>query len=167
MGTVWLWFEGAAPYLLLFYTVVKALYELIKHWDKYRDWRNKRIKRKEMLDSIITNGPHIVCSKQLQDKHNNHFEELTEELSWLNDKFDNVEQKLDDKMSGLKETLDITISHNKRQDRKIEYSNMESKVIIESLIAIMDGLIQGGANGEVREAKSRLKKHLIDVSRNV
>ena len=38
----------------------------------------------------------------------------------------------------------------------------DNKVIISTLFAVLDGLVQMGANGIVNETREKLRKHLID-----
>lgn len=159
MAAIWSWFEAAAPRLLLIGSVVGAAYALISHTAKFRLWLKKRRERKNMLDSLIANGSHLMCSQQLRKEHDAQFATIGERL-------DIIDQKIEE----TQDTCQITKGHNARQDEEIsQIARVLDNTSFGVYALIEDAVVTQGKNGNLRKAYTRfndeMRHEALDIGR--
>lgn len=154
MSHLWTWFDQASSHILLAVAVIGAIYTLITHWSKYRLWSKRRIERKNMLDSLIDNGHHLICSQQLQVEHNQMFEDIHKSIN-----------DLSDKVIATNSVCEITKGHNLRQDAEIEQIASNIDIVAFGVYALIDdAVVNQGKNGNLRAAFNHFNEKMMAAS---
>lgn len=76
-------------------------------------------------------------------------------IKWWKSNVTNKFQKID-------ERLDFLEDKKEKYEKIAQESKEERIILLEGLLACLDGLKQGGANGRVTEAIQRINNYLID-----
>ena len=120
--------------LIALAVVIYKCYPTVKKWfEAARKAENKR----EDIDELL-------------DKHNKELEELKQEIQKIN-------KKLSNDQSEISKIEDITV----KQQQYIEDSMEERELIIRSLLGVVQGLQEVGANGPTKKAEKEIQDYLV------
>lgn len=159
MTVVMDWLNQAAAPILLAAAILGAIYGVISHMGTFKAWIKRRGERKRMLDSLITNGHHLMCSRDLQERHSARFDDLDH-------KFD----ALTDTVKATQSTCEVTKQHNKRQDDEIgQIARVVSTTSFGVYALIEDAVVNQKKNGNLKAAYTRfnneMRNEAIDLGR--
>lgn len=120
--------------LLAVIVIIYKCYPKIKSWfETARKAENKR----EDIDELL-------------EKHNKELEELKQEIQKIN-------KKLSNNQSEISKIEEITM----KQQQYIEDSMEERELIIRSLLGVVQGLQEVGANGPTKKAEKEIQDYLV------
>ena len=120
--------------LLAVIVIIYKCYPKIKSWfETARKAENKR----EDIDELL-------------ETHNKELEELKQEIQKIN-------KKLSNDQSEISKIEEITI----KQQQYIEDSMEERELIIRSLLGVVQGLQEVGANGPTKKAEKEIQDYLV------
>lgn len=120
--------------LLAVIVIIYKCYPKIKSWfETARKAENKR----EDIDELL-------------EKHNKELEELKQEIQKIN-------KKLSNDQSEISKIEEITM----KQQQYIEDSMEERGLIIRSLLGVVQGLQEVGANGPTKKAEKEIQDYLV------
>lgn len=123
--------------------------EVVTHWASLREWLMRRRERRSMLDSLVQNGNHLMCSQQIQKQHNVQFADIGEKLELIGETTERIEKD-----------FQATKKHNQRQDKEIRRSAEHREILSEAMFAMIDDAIKNGKNGPFKSAHARMLEHM-------
>lgn len=138
--------SGYVPVQYIVWTVIVLITIIViinKYYPKIRDWfevARKAENKRENIDELL-------------ERHNKELEELKLEIQKINKKLSNDQRE-------ISKIEDITF----KQQRYIEDSTEERELIIRSLLGVVQGLQEVGANGPTKKAEKEIQDYLIKKS---
>lgn len=132
--------------------LVLAAYAIISKTSKGKDWLAKFFARREALNRLIANTDVVTCVGIREDH--------TAQLEHLQETSDETAAEVRE----LRQTIEITIGHNRRQDREIRRSLERQNVTIRALFALVDVAHRDGHNGPVSASRAELLEYLSRAS---
>lgn len=84
----------------------------------------------------------------------------------ITDKFANLNKKIDEHIKHSDKIIEVMEEKINYQEKEIVESKEERLILLKGLLACLEGLKQGGANGPVTKAIAEINEYLIDKSHN-
>lgn len=97
--------------------------------------------------------------EELQKMINNH----TEQINGLKDSINDINDKMGNDYRQIKQIREMTV----KQQKYIDDSMEERELIVRSLLGIIQGLQELGANGPTKAAESDIKEYMVKKSHEV
>lgn len=138
--------SGYVPVQYIIWTIAIMIVVMViiyKCYPTIKSWFEVARKEKNKRDGI----------DELLEKHTNELQELREEVQKIN-------KKLSNDQNNINKIEEITI----RQQQYIEDSMEERELIIRSLLGVVQGLQEVGANGPTKKAEKEIQEYLVKKS---